>query len=145
MVAFTPVPQFVEDVAKGVHNFGTDTLTIALVAAANLPISADAVLADLTEVAYTYCSSRALTTTSADQTAGLLKVIIEDLTLTATGGAVGPFQGIVIYNDTPAVAPIDPLIGWYDLGSEVTLSDGQSFFCDFDQVNGLFDFAFVAP
>ena len=129
--------QFVEDLANGVHNLGSDTLTVALCAAANAPVAGNSVLADLTEVSYTYCSSRDLTTTSVTQTSGTLKAIFADLTLTASGGAIGPFRYVVIYNNTPT-SPADPLIGWLDYGADVTVNDGETFLIDLNNVNGIF-------
>jgi len=129
--------QFVEDLANGVHNLGSDTLTVALCAAANAPVAGNSVLADLTEVSYTYCSSRDLTTTSVTQTSGTLKAIFADLTLTASGGAIGPFRYVVIYNNTPT-SPADPLIGWLDYGADVTVNDGETFLIDLNNVSGIF-------
>jgi hypothetical protein len=53
-----------------------------------------------------------------------------DVVITASGGTVGPFRYVVLYNDTPT-SPADPLIGWWDHGSEVTLVDEQAFTTDF--------------
>lgn len=133
MAAFNKFDQFVEDMAKGVHNLSTGTLAIALTAAANAPIAANSVLADLTQISYTNCSSRVLTVTSAEQVAGVLSLILADLTLTASGGSVGPFRYVVLYNDTPAG---DPLIGFWDIGFDVTLADTDAYDLDFDGVNG---------
>ena len=136
--AFNKFNSFVEAIAEKVHNLGSDSLMIALTNAANAPTATDAVLTDLTEIAYTYCSSRAITITSSSQTGGTYKLVLQDLTLSASGGAVGPFRYVVIYNDTAAS---DELIGWYDYGSEITLNDGEDLDIDFDDANGVIQLA----
>lgn len=131
MVAFNFFDAFTEHTAEKVHNLGSDTLTVALCSAANAPsASADAVLADVTQISYTNLSSRVLTTSSSAQTAGDYALTLADLTLSASGGAVAAFRYILIYNDTPT-SPADPLIGWYDYGSDLTLADGESLLVDF--------------
>ena len=131
MATFTPMEQFPEDLAHGVHNLGSDALTVALLAAANAPsASADAVLADVTEASYTNCSTRVITVSSSGQTSGSYSLVLTDLTLTASGGTVGPFRYAVIYNDTPT-SPANPLIGYIDYGSDVTLQDTETFTLDF--------------
>lgn len=62
--------------------------------------------------------------------AGVISVAGVDVTITASGGSVGPFRYVVLYNDTPS-SPLDPLIGWWDYGAAITLSDGESFETDF--------------
>lgn len=133
---FNKFRQFVEDVGKGVHNLATGALTIALCATASAPVNTNAVLADLTQIAYTNLSSRLCTTTSYLQTAGVAKLLIVDKVLTASGGAVAAFQYVVLYNDTPT-SPADPLIGWYDYGSALVLNDGETFTIDFDGSAGV--------
>jgi len=73
-----------------------------------------------------------ITTTSSTQTAGAYKLVLADLVLTATG-AFGPFRYIVIYNTTAASQQV---LGWVDVGSEVSLTTGQTFTIDFDQTTG---------
>jgi hypothetical protein len=133
--AFNKFNQFTEDLAKGVHNLATGALMIALTATANAPVATNTVLANLTQIAYTNLSARALTTTSCVQTGGVLKLLIADLVLTASG-AVAAFQYVTIYNDTPT-SPLKPLIGWYDYGSALTLNSGETFTVDFDGTNGV--------
>lgn len=141
MTALTFFQPFLEAVMEKKHNMGADSLKVFLCNAANAPLVADAVLADQVEVAYTFCSTRALVVATSAQAAGVYSLVINDLTLTATGGAVGPFRYIGIYNDTAAS---DELVCFYDLGSEVTIPDGQSFLCDFNNVDGLFQLT-IAP
>ena len=138
MATFNKINSFVENVAEKVHNLGSDTLTVALCAAANAPVATNTVLANLTQAAYTYCSTRAVTTSTSAQTSGTYKLVCADLTLTATGGAVGPFRYVVLYNDT---ATNKELIGWYDYGSDITLATTETLLIDFDGTNGVLTLA----
>lgn len=134
MATFNKFQPFVEHLAEGVHNLGSNQLVVALTNTA--PNAADDVLADITEISYTNLSSRNITTSSSAQTSGTYRLILTDLVLTASGGSVGPFRYVVIYNDTPT-SPADPLIGYYDYGSSITLADGETLTIDFDGTNGL--------
>lgn len=131
MASFNKFNAFVADVANGKHNLGSNQLKVAM--SNTLPTAANAVLADITEISYTNISTRNITLTSSTQTAGLYKLIIADLVLTASG-AVGPFRYLVIYNSTTSGGP---LIGWYDYGSSISLANSDTFTLDFDNVNGL--------
>lgn len=146
MATFTKINDFVENMAEGVHNLGSDTLTVALSNTApasetsNPTSDGNGVLANVTEISYTNCSSRAITTSSSAQASGTYKLVLTDLTLTASGGTVGPFRYVYIYNDTP-VSPADPLIAYFDYGSAITLNDGETLLLDFDGTNGLLQVA----
>lgn len=140
MATFNKFQQFTEDVAEKVHNLGSDTLTVALTAAANAPVATNTVLANLTQISYTNCSTRVITTTSSAQTTGTYKLTLTDLTLTASGGTVGPFRYVVVFNDTPT-SPADPLIAWYDYGSDITLASGETLLIDFDGAAGFLTIA----
>ncbi len=136
--SFNKFQSFVEAVAEKKHDLGSDSLVVALCAAANAPTATDAVLADLTQIAYTNLSSRALTQSASAQTSGTYKLTITDLVLTASGGSVAAFRYAVIYNDT---ASNDELIGYYDYGEDLTLEDGESLTLDFDSSNGVLTLA----
>ena len=128
MATYTKFQQFVEDLAHGVHNFDSDTIKVALSSAGNAPsASADAVLGDITTIAAPAVNSVTLTKSSSGQTSGTYKYIPNDLTMTASG-SVGPFRYVIIYNDTAAN---DPLICFFDYGSEVMLASGDTFKLDF--------------
>lgn len=136
MASYNKFQQFVADLANKVYNLGSDTLTLALTATANAPVATNSVLANLTQISYTNLSSRVVTQVSSTQSAGLYKLICSDVTLTASGGAVAAFQYVVLYDDTPT-SPADPLIGWWDYGSALTLNNGESLLVDFDATNGV--------
>jgi hypothetical protein len=102
-------------------NVGSDQFVIALTNSA--PVATNTVLADITEISYTNCSSRNLTTATATHTTGTYMLDFNDITLTASGGNVGPFRYVVIYDDTVAS---DPLVCWFDYGSAITLAAGET-------------------
>ena len=85
----------------------------------------DGVLANITQIAYTNCSSRTLVLASSSQASGTYTLDFNNLTLTASGGNVGPFRYVYIYDDTPA-SPADPLVCYFDYGSSITLADGET-------------------
>lgn len=129
MATFNKFNQTVEDWLEGVYTASTDQFTVALTAAANAPVATNSVLANLTEISYTNLSSRNLTTSSSGQTSGTFTQLFSDLVLTASG-AVATFRYVVIYNNTPT-SPADPLLCWYDYGSDLTLASGETLTIDF--------------
>lgn len=131
MATFNKFNQFAEDLGSGVHNFLAAGHTLKVYLSNTAPdAAADAVKADLAEITnqngYTAPVDIQNDMTESGGTATVTAV---DVVITATG-AVGPFQYAVIYNDTPT-SPADPLIGWYDYGSAVTLANGEPFTIDF--------------
>jgi hypothetical protein len=140
MATFTKFNQFVEDLAKKVHNLDADTLKVMLVNTA--PVAANSVKADLTEISagngYT-AGGTAVANQDAEQTSGTLKLVGDDVVFTASG-AIGPFRYAVLYNDTPS-SPADPLIGFWDYGSSISLANGETFTVDFDGTNGILQVA----
>lgn len=131
MASFNKFQQFVEDLAKKVHNLDSDTLKILLTNTA--PVATNAVKADLTEISagngYT-AGGTAVGSQDAEQTTGTLALSGADVSFTASGGSIGPLRYAVLYNDTPT-SPADPLIGWWDYGSAITLASGETLTVDF--------------
>lgn len=138
MALYQKFNQFVEDLAKKVHNLNSDTLKVMLTNTA--PVAGNSVMADLTEIAagngYTAGGSAA-TFVSGAQSSGTYKLVLNDVTFTASGGSIGPFRYAVLYNDTPT-SPADPLIAWWDYGTSITLTNGNSLTVNLDQSSGVF-------
>lgn len=137
MATYVKFQSFVENLAEKVHNMGSDTLKVMLCNTA--PVNTNSVKADLTEISagngYT-AGGTAATISSSAQTSGTYKLVLADVVFTASGGSIGPFRYAVLYNDTPT-SPADPLVGFWDYGSAVTLAAGESFTVDFDPTNGV--------
>ncbi len=130
-----------ENIAEGVMNLGADTLKIMLTNTA--PTATNSVKADITEISagngYA-AGGTAVTITSSAQSGGTYKLVGNDVVFTASGGSIGPFRYAVLYDDTPT-SPADPLIGWWDYGSAVTLNNGETLTVDLDQTNGILTLA----
>ena len=130
MATYVKNNQFVEDLAHKVHDLSSDALTYYLTTNAAAPAATNSVLADITEIAYTNLSTRvAGAPTTSVQTTGTYLLLLPDLVLTASG-AVATFRWVGMYNDTPA-SPLDPLVSYWDYGSNVTLANTETFTIDF--------------
>lgn len=134
-IALTKIDSFVEKLAEKTFNLQSDSLVVALTNTAHT--STWSQLSELTQISYTNLSSRAITVTSSAQTGGTYKLVLQDLTLTASG-SVGPFRYIYIYDDT---ATNDELIGYYDYGSAITMASGDTLTLNFDDSNGVLTIA----
>lgn len=130
MATYTKIDSFVENLAKKLIDLSGAGLTVALTNTAHTSTWDE--LADLTQISYTNCSSRVITVSSATQTSGTFKLVLADLTLTASG-TVGPFRYVYIYDDSSTG---DKLIGYYDYGSSITLASGDTFVINFDGTSG---------
>lgn len=133
MAAFNKYDQFAVDLAAGVHTLTTAGSTLNICLSNTAPnATTHGVLADVTQIAYTNITETVpadTTNVGAETPAGTWDVSGTDIVLNATG-AVATFQYVILYNDTPT-SPADPLIGWWDYGSGVTLASGESFTIDF--------------
>jgi hypothetical protein len=146
VVAFNWVNQFMTDVLSAVHNFASHSVKIGLTNTA--PVATNSIRGDLTELAtsngYTQGAAGLALTLSLNQTgaAGTARVVpSSDITITSATGSLGPFRYVFVFNDTPT-SPADPLLGWYDYGSAITLNgaNAETFTTDFNNTNtgGLF-------
>lgn len=125
--------QFTEDFAKAVHNLDAsgDTLKVMLSNVAPDSVN-DAVFADITEISAGsgYTAGGEDTQQSLSRSGSTVTIAAVDVTWVASGGNIGPFQYVILYNDTPS-SPAKPLICYWDKGSPVTVADGDAFTTDF--------------
>jgi len=140
MATYNKIADFVEHVNEGVHNMASHQLVVALSNTApgsetgTLPTAdGGGVLANVTQIAYTNLSTRNITLSTSSQTGGTYSLVLTDLTLSATG-TVAQFRYVYVYNDTPT-SPADPLICYFDYGSALDLTSGESLTIDW-QSNG---------
>ena len=133
MAAYNKFEDFVEQLGKGVHQLHAAGHTLKVYASNAAPsASLDAVKADLAEITAQngYPSGGSDIQNDYTESGGTGTLTGVDVVWTASGGSFGPLQYIPLYNDTPA-SPLDPLIGWWDYGSAVTVNDGETFTVDF--------------
>jgi hypothetical protein len=130
---------FVQDIANALHDMKTGTAQVYRVYLTNTaPNVANTVYntpADLATANGYTAGGNSIGTITGAQTTGTFKFVgATDPSWTAAGGSIGPFQYAVLYNATSATKP---LIGWWDYGTAITLTNGNTFTVDLDQVNGV--------
>lgn len=133
MAAYNKFQDFVEQLLLGKHDFSAAGHVFKVYLTNNTPsASLDAVFADLPEITagngYTAGGSDMQNTLS--ETGGTATVAATDVVWTASGGTIGPFRYVPFYNDTQT-SPADPLVGWWDYGSSITLNASETFTVDF--------------
>ena len=131
MATFNKFQSFVEALAEKVHDLDNRRSKVALsrTRCRSRPTRSRPTLRRSPPATATRPAARQATQVSSAQTSGTYKLVLNDVTFTATRGNIGPFQYVVLYNDTAAD---DELIGWYDYGTALTITNGNSFTVDFD-------------
>ena len=132
MAAYNKFEVTVENMWQGIHDFRSTGDTCNIYLSNTAPnASTHQVKADIAEIAtgngYT---GPVDTQNNLSRSGGTASVAATDITITAAGGSIGPFRYVIYYNDTPT-SPADPLLGWWDNGTAITLNDGDSFTVDF--------------
>ena len=97
------------------------------------PAAANTIFANITDVSAGngYTAGGEDTTNTYSEASGTGTLAGTKVVWTAAGGTIGPFRYVVLYNDTPT-SPADPLIGWWDHGSAVTLAAGETYSVKFN-------------
>lgn len=137
MAVYNKFNQFTKDLIDGKHAFSTNPSTTFKIMLTNTaPVATNSIKTDITEITATggYSAGGAFVTLTTSTATGTAKVVGSNLTFTATTG-FGPFQYAVLYNSVTAT---NPLVGWWDYGSSITLGATETFTVTFDATNGIF-------
>lgn len=128
MAAFVWFDKFVLALGKAQVNLNSDALAIYLSDTAPNVVTG-AVKADVPEIGLGNGYTGPVGIHNAYAQTGGVGSVTGDAseTITASGGSVGPFRYVILYDSTPAGGV---LIGYWDYGSELTLTDGTSFTVD---------------
>ena len=132
MASFNKFQQFAYDLCEKVHNLNSDTINVGLSNTAPVAAS-NKVWADITEISAGngYSAGGASAGVSGGTASGTFTLTGTNVTWTASGGTIGAFQYVVLYN-TSTSPNTKPLIGWWDYGSALTLNSGDSFTVKFN-------------
>jgi hypothetical protein len=131
------MPSFVEpdilseDIANKIHDFNSDTFRWVVSNTAPV-LGTTFLLSNITQISsgngYTQMTDGAgglSTTVSFSRSGQTTTIATTQVVLTATG-AVGPFQYIILVNDTPT-SPLNPVVGWVTLTSAITMANADTF------------------
>lgn len=134
MATFNKFQDFSEQLTKGTQNFGTDVYKVALSNSA--PVATNTIFSNITEISAGngYTAGGTATTITVSETTGTTTVSGTQVVFTASGGSIGPFRYVVLYNDT-TTSPNKPLVGWWDYGSSITLADTETFTVKFSNTS----------
>ncbi len=134
MATFNKIQDFSEQLIRGVHDWDAHVFKVMLTSAA--PLVTNTIKGNLTDIAATgtYPGGGIATTITLSETGGTTTVQGTQVVFTASGGVIGPFQYVTLYNDT-AASPVKPLIAFWDYGSAITLNDGEQFTVKFSNAS----------
>lgn len=141
MAAYNKFNLFTQDACEGAHNFTSGAQTFKVMLTNTLPVATNHLYGDVSAGELTttggYTVGGATSAMSDSTASGTEKVLATNVTWTGSGGGMGPFRYVIIYNFTTA-SPLKPLVCWFDYGSSISLNAGDTFTVSFDGTNGLF-------
>lgn len=136
MATFVKFNKFLTQLGTKCYDFSADTLKFALTntapTAATDTVFLPGSLHPAPAAANGYTSGgHAATIDSWSEAGGTATLATTtDVVITATAGGIGPFRYVLLYDDTTSAPVADPLIGYWDYGSSITLAAGETFTID---------------
>lgn len=145
MATFTFIDDFKNYMGGGATpemDVGADQFTIYLSNEAPV-VATDSVKTDILNITEENGYTETNLTTTWEETAGgsgIWRLVNDaDVSWIASGGSFGPFQYVVVYNNT-ITTPLDLLVGFWDLGIGTTITVGNTFTVDLDANFTIFTF-----
>lgn len=131
MATFNKFNYFVESMLTATHDLRAGSHVVKVYLATAVPNATNSVKADIADIAsgHGYTAGGTTVGQGISRTGGTVVMTGADIVWSGTGTGFGPFRYAVMFNDTPA-APVDPLIGYWDYGSNVSVAAGESFTVD---------------
>lgn len=136
MVQFVKIPDFIEAAMEQEINLAAASIRLALsntapgAEASNPTTSGNGILSNVTQISYTNYTDdlavdRTLEGVTSNESGGTYTFDANNVTITASGGALATFRYIYLYDDT-ATTPDNPLICMIDNEAGITLASGES-------------------
>ena len=133
MVAYNKFQDFVEQLGKGVHQLHSGGHVLEIYLSDEQPLVGDTLKSDIAEITQQngYPGGVADIDNDLSEAAGTASLTAgnDPMVYTASGGAFGTLQFVVLFNQT-AASPLDALIGWWDYGSSISVNDTETFTVD---------------
>ena len=133
MAIYNKFQDFVEQLCKGVHQLHAAGHTIAVYLSNEQPLVGDTVKTDIAEISIEngYTGPEDTQNDVTESPAGTANLTCVDIQIVASGGTVGPFQFVPMFN-SDAASPLHALISWWEYPTvAITLLDGETFDIDF--------------
>jgi hypothetical protein len=131
---FVKFQDFAEQLGKGVHQLHAAGHTLMVYLTNTTPdVATHVKKADLADITNQNGYAPADIQNDYTESGGTGTLTGVDVVWTATGGSFGPFQYVVLYNDTPTAGNpfADPLIAYWNYGTSITCLVGETFTVDF--------------
>jgi hypothetical protein len=132
--AWNKFNDFSEQLVRGVHDFDANTFKVVLTNSA--PVATNTILTDITQITGSggYTTGGEATTITIAEVSGTTTVSGTEIVWTGSGAGFGPFQYVVLYNDS-STSPADALIAWFDYGSALSVGAGETFTLKFNNAS----------
>lgn len=136
MATFNKFYAFVENQTNSNIDWNADTFKVMLTNTA--PVSTNSIKSDLTEItgggSTGYTAGGTITTITTSRSSGVQTVSGTQVVFTGGSAGMGPFRYAALYDDT-VTSPVDPLVGWWDYGSAITLANTETFTVKFNNAS----------